>query len=308
MSSNESWTRSRFSKGYLQASNTWSAETYISIRRNWLQVLALLRMESYLCECQLSDGSQRQVRMKQRDAVCHAHSAICRARRQQQPVDAAPWKQAAVQVHLHISPAGQLHLAHRDCWENADAWRHWKMASVDTERMDVLTDDDYSRPEKRAEVSRNTILDKIKSKTNAAFVFWLDVASRSTVSQLADRCCYDANIISWTVNKQGSYQRMKMVAGEKKASRNKRVSDFQMLRLISFNNRFRENSKLLLIWQRRLNGYFRSRPGAHYSGLIGHVVICVSLNWTDKVSVFKIQCSPDACSPRAPPRGEDVFS
>lgn len=66
--------------------------------------------------------------------------------------------------------------------------------------MDAPTDDDFSGPQKRAEMSRNTILDKIKTKTNAVSVFWPDVASRSTVNQLADRCCYSANIISLTVN------------------------------------------------------------------------------------------------------------
>lgn len=72
-------------------------------------------MESYLCEGQLSDGSQGQVGVKQRDTVCHTNSATCRAGRQQQAVDAAPRIQAGVQVHLHVSPAGQLHLAHDAC-------------------------------------------------------------------------------------------------------------------------------------------------------------------------------------------------
>lgn len=52
--------------------------------------------------------------VKQRDAICHVHSAICRAGGQQQPVDATARKEAAVQVHLHISPAGQLHFTHGD--------------------------------------------------------------------------------------------------------------------------------------------------------------------------------------------------
>lgn len=72
------------------------------------------RLVSYLCEGQLSDGSQGQMGVQQRYTVRHTHSAACRAGRQQQPVDAAARKQTAVEVHLHISPTGQLHLAHDD--------------------------------------------------------------------------------------------------------------------------------------------------------------------------------------------------
>lgn len=68
----------------------------------------------YLCEGQLSDGSQGQVGVEQRHAVRHAHGAACRAGGQQQPVDAAPREQTAVEVHLHVGAAGELHLAHDD--------------------------------------------------------------------------------------------------------------------------------------------------------------------------------------------------
>lgn len=79
---------------------------------------------SYLCEGQLSDGSQGQVGVKQRHAVRHTHGAAGRRGRQQQPVDAAAWKQTRVEVHLHVSPTGQLHLAHDDCWEHTEGQKH----------------------------------------------------------------------------------------------------------------------------------------------------------------------------------------
>lgn len=66
----------------------------------------------HLGERQLGDGGQAQVGVKERDAIRHVHSAICRAGGEQQPVDAAAGKEAAVQVHLDVSPAGQLHFAH----------------------------------------------------------------------------------------------------------------------------------------------------------------------------------------------------
>lgn len=71
-----------------------------------------IRQVSYLCEGQLRDGSQGQVGVKKWHAVCHTHGATRRTGRQQQAVDAAARKQAAVQVHLHVSPTGQLHFAH----------------------------------------------------------------------------------------------------------------------------------------------------------------------------------------------------
>lgn len=75
---------------------------------------------SYLCEGQLGDGGQGQVGVQQRDTVGHTHRVSRRAGRQQQPVDAAAREQTAVQVHLHISPTGQLHLAHDDHWQDTD--------------------------------------------------------------------------------------------------------------------------------------------------------------------------------------------
>lgn len=50
--------------------------------------------------------------VEQRDTVSHANSATCRAGRQQQAIDATARKEAGVQVHLHVSATGQLHLTH----------------------------------------------------------------------------------------------------------------------------------------------------------------------------------------------------
>lgn len=76
--------------------NIMATDSLSILERGWI----------YLCEGQLSDGGQGQVGVKQRDAIRHAHSAICRPGGQQQPVDAAAGEKAAVQVHLDISPTG----------------------------------------------------------------------------------------------------------------------------------------------------------------------------------------------------------
>lgn len=52
------------------------------------------------------------MRVEQGNTVRHTHSTTCWTGRQQQPIDTTPWKQTAVQVHLHIGQTGQLNLPH----------------------------------------------------------------------------------------------------------------------------------------------------------------------------------------------------
>uniref|UniRef100_A0A146SUQ8 Uncharacterized protein n=1 Tax=Fundulus heteroclitus TaxID=8078 RepID=A0A146SUQ8_FUNHE len=102
--------------GYLQSAGRRAAvgRAGVGLVISNYPLLSLRAPNIHLREGQLRDGSQRQVRVEQRHAVSHANSAPCRAGREQQPVDAAAGEEAGVQVHLHISQAGELHLTHGD--------------------------------------------------------------------------------------------------------------------------------------------------------------------------------------------------